>query len=189
MNRLPGLNIPAADPHPDMAQEFLDTLFLSGGLYLSQIVRVTGLAPYEIQNWVRRRFLLPPVHKTYGRNQFCRIVLINHLRESLKIDTIAKLLEHINGHLDDASDDLIDDSVLYNYYVNTLLRLDGGLPDEKTLRKVVGEVAASYDEKVPGSRKRLTEVLSVMVYAGIASSLQEQCRETVISWADPNLDA
>ena len=121
MNYFPGLTVRAPDNRPDMASELLDALFLSGGLYLSQVSRLTGLAYYEVQNWVKRKYLTQPVHKTYSRRQFCRIVLINHLRQGMQIESIVKLLEHINGHLDDESDDLIDDAGLYNYYVNALL--------------------------------------------------------------------
>lgn len=192
MNRLPGLNVAAGEPKQNMASAFLDTLYLSGGLYLSQICSMTGLAPYEVQNWVRRGFLTPPVHKKYSRDQFCRIVLINLLRQSLKIDTISKLLAHINGHLNDESDDLIRDSGLYNYYVNTVLALEedaagsGSVPDDGRLRSVIDRITRSYSEPVPGSRNRLIDVLTVMFYAGSASRLQEKCGETISSWNDPD---
>lgn len=189
MDRYPGLTVSPAERRPDAAAGLLDTLFLSGGLYLSQVVNLTGLASHEVQNWVRRGFLTPPVHKTYSRNQFCRIVLIHHLRQSLRIETIARLLEHINGHLDDESDDLIDDAALYNYYVNTLFRLDGPLPGEEELRKLILDVVSSYVETVEGSRQRLVDVLTVMVYAGTASSLRDACDSTIASWQDGPSDS
>lgn len=178
----PGLLIAMPDAAPDAAGRFLDTLFLSGGLVLSQVTRLTGLAGHEVQNWVSRKFLPPPVHRTYNRSQFCRIVLINHLRESLKIETIATLLEHINGHLDDTSDDLVDDARLYNYYVNLRMRLSDGIPAEDALRKIILDVVKDYRETVKGSKNRLADVLTVMAYAGQAAALQKRCVDCMESW-------
>ena len=178
----PGLLIEMPDESPDAARRFLDTLFLSGGLVLSQVTRLTGLAGHEVQNWVSRKFLPPPVHRTYNPRQFCRIVLINHLRESLKIETIATLLEHINGHLDDTSDDLVDDAQLYNYYVNLRMRLSDGIPSEGALRKIILEVVKDYRETVKGSKNRLADVLTVMAYAGQASALQKRCVDCMEGW-------
>lgn len=182
----PGLLVEMPERKPDAAKAFLDTLFLSGGLVLSQVTRLTGLADYEVQNWVRRKFLPPPVHRTYSPRQFCRIVLINHLRESLKIETIATLLEHINGHLDDTSDDLIDDARLYNYYVNLRIRIGNRAPAEKKLRAEIFDVVSDYKETVKGSRERLADVLTVMAYAGCASALQKRCIACVGAWKKPD---
>jgi hypothetical protein len=127
---LPGTTIELKATIPNAAKDLMDSIFLSGGLVLSQVTKMTGLAPYEVQNWVKRGFLPPPVHKKYDRNQFCRLAMINMLRESMQIDTITQLLSFINGSLSDASDDLVDDSELYNYYVNLTAMMGNHLPDE-----------------------------------------------------------
>ena len=34
--------------------QMLDSLFLAGGMTRSQVVTITGLEPYMVQNWVKR---------------------------------------------------------------------------------------------------------------------------------------
>ncbi|HML45801.1 MAG TPA: DUF1836 domain-containing protein, partial [Clostridia bacterium] len=71
------------------------------------------LEAYTIQNWVRRGFISPPEHKRYSKRQFCRIALINALKDCMQMDSVTRLLTYINGNLSDESDDLIDDTLLY----------------------------------------------------------------------------
>ena len=175
--KLPGTTIELQALRPDAARDLLDTLFLSGGLVLSQVTRMTGLAPYEVQNWVKRGFLPPPEHKMYNRNQFCRIVTINMLRESMQIDTITKLLSYINGHLDDASDDIVDDSELYNYYINLLAVLDGHQPDRDEIRTHILYITSDFKEPRPGGKKRLALVLEIMLYAYYSAKMRRQAEE------------
>ena len=106
---LPGTTIAVDWNRPEEAETLLNSLFLAGGLMLSQVASLTGLEPYVIQNWVRRGFVAPPERKRYTRRQFSRIVLINMLKDSMQLDKICALLSYVNGELDDESDDLIDD--------------------------------------------------------------------------------
>ena len=171
---LPGTTIELKALEPNAARDLLDHLFLSGGLVLSQVTKMTGLAPYEVQNWVKRGFLPPPQHKMYDRNQFCRIVTINMLRESMQIDKITRLLSFINGHLDDASDDLVDDSELYNYYVNLLAVMEGHMPDEDEIRTHIRYITSDFKEPRPGGKRRLALVLEVMLYAFYSAEMRKR---------------
>ena len=170
---LPGTTIELKALAPNAARDLLDHLFLSGGLVLSQITKMTGLAPYEVQNWVKRGFLPPPQHKMYDRNQFCRIVTINMLRESMQIDKITQLLSYINGHLDDSSDDLVDDSELYNYYVNLLAMMEGHMPDEDEIRTHIRYIISDFKEPRAGGKRRLALVLEVMLYAFYSAEMRK----------------
>lgn len=80
---------------------------------LSQVCQITGLEPYAVQNWVKRGFLAPPVKKKYNRRQLSRIIIINMLKTALPMESICRILSYVNGQLDDESDDIIDDSVMY----------------------------------------------------------------------------
>ena len=60
---LPGTTIPVDWSRPEEAETRLNSLFLAGGLMLSQVASLTGLEPYVIQNWVRRGFVAPPERK------------------------------------------------------------------------------------------------------------------------------
>ena len=78
---LPGTTIETKLTDKDVAKTFLDNIFMTGGLMLSQVVSLTGIEPYVIQNWVKRGFLPRPEKKLYTKNQFCRVAIISALRE------------------------------------------------------------------------------------------------------------
>ena len=92
INRLPGTTIEIAVSDAAEAKSVLDNIFMCGGLTLSQVASLTGLEPYVIQNWVKRGFLAPPVKKLYTQRKFCRIAIINMLRNVLMIEKITDLL-------------------------------------------------------------------------------------------------
>lgn len=158
---------------PDSAAEVLSNIFSTGGLVLSQVSSLTGLEYYIIQNWVKRGFVPPPVKKLYSKDQFCRVVIINILKETLQIEKATKLLSYINGALSDESDDLISDFELYNYYVNLVFSETGNTPPEEGIKKVLKD----YKEPVPGALQRLSKVLLVMYYAGQAACYSKICNE------------
>ena len=108
---LPGTVIEAKLEDADRAQELFRSMFLPGGMVLGQVSNLSGLEPYMIQNWVKRGFLSPPKGKRYSLRQLCRILNINMLRGALPMEKICGLLTYVNGHLNDESDDLIDDSL------------------------------------------------------------------------------
>ncbi|MGI6716731.1 MAG: DUF1836 domain-containing protein [Eubacteriales bacterium] len=176
MTTFPGTTIEVGEhqrSRPDAAGEALNNIFATGGLMLSQVASLTGLEYYIIQNWVKRGFVTPPVKKLYSKKQFCRIAIINILKETLQIEKATKLLSYINGVLSDESDDLIDDFELYNCYVNLVFSDKGDTPPEEAVKRVVKD----YKEPVPGAAKRLTKVLLVMYYAGLSAKYAEKCNE------------
>lgn len=158
----------------DIAESVMNNIFQTGGLMLSQVIAMTSLEGYMIQNWVKRGFLSPPVHKLYSKRQFCRIVIINMLKDSMVIEKVVRLLSYINGALDDESDDLIDDSQLYNYYVNMVFMCEqqGRESDE-----AISEILNDYNEPVPGAKKRLSTVLIIMYNAGLANKYKRRCEQ------------
>lgn len=157
--------IPSQQGVKDIASNIIGNIFTAGGLVLSQVCSLTGLEYYIIQNWVKRGFLAPPVKKMYSKRQFCRIVIINALKDTMQIDQIVKMLSYINGALDDESDDLVDDSDLYNYFVNVMFADDGKTSPET----IVENAITSYVEPIEGAKERLKKVLLVMYYAGLAA--------------------
>jgi len=148
---LPGTTIAVDWNRPEEAETLLNSLFLAGGLMLSQVASLTGLEPYVIQNWVRRGFVAPPERKRYSRRQFSRIVLINMLKDSMQLDKICALLSYVNGELDDESDDLIDDFQLYLYIVRLAALVEHQPPSGPDEAARWGQTAAgNYCEWVPG---------------------------------------
>lgn len=174
--RLPGTTIELAPADYNSTKETFKNLFLCGGLVLSQVSSLTDLEPYIVQNWVKRKFVSPPKRKQYTMRQFCRIAIINMLRESMQIERIATLLSYINGRLDDESDDLIDDSDLYFYYIDCISKIDYPRSEEE-VTKAVEEAVKDFKEPVAGAKKRLIKVLSVMTHAHFAAVLSRKADE------------
>ena len=177
IDRLPGTTVEIAVQNAEVAKDVLDNAFLCGGLMMSQVARMTGLEPYMIQNWVRRGFLSPPTKKMYSKRQFCRIAIINMLREVLQIEKITQLLSYINGRLDDESDDIIDDSDLYLYYIAAISSLERPVADENYIVSHIERVVDSFAEPFPGAKKRLVKVLAVMMNAHYAAILRKRAED------------
>lgn len=174
VSRLPGTTLEADLERENAADTLLSSIFLAGGLVLSQVSLLTGLEPYTIQNWVKRGFLPPPVHKKYSRRQVCRLFIINMLRDSMQIDRICRLLSFVNGRLDDEGDDLIDDSTLYMHIVALVSRWGDDVPTAEQLHAWCSEVLADYEEPYPGARARIAAALEVISTAYLASCLRRR---------------
>ena len=169
--RIPGTVLTIQRENADSVEEMFSSMFLAGGMVLSQVSSITGLEPYTIQNWVKRGFLAPPQHKRYTQRQLCRILHINMLKSVLPLEQICGLLSYINGKLHDESDDIIDDSQLYFLFVRLAARareLDGPEAREKAL----AEALANYQEPVPGAKKRLEKALRIMLTAWVAARMR-----------------
>ena len=149
------------------------SMFLAGGITLSQVSAVTGLEPYTIQNWVKRGFLTPPVNKKYTLRQLCRILNINMLKGTLHIDRICHLLGYVNGQLDNEQDDMIDDSALYFLFVDLAAR-SKELYHAQTRETVLDEALADYQEPVPGAKERVKQTLRVMLTAWLAARMAQE---------------
>ena len=144
---------------------------------MSQVARMTGLEPYMIQNWVKRGFTTPPKQKLYSKRQFCRIAIINMLKEVLQIEKITSLLSYINGRLDDESDDIISDYELYLYYVEAIGTLKRPVADEESIFTHIENVVNDFTEPFPGAKKRLIKVLAVMMNAHYAATLRQRAED------------
>ena len=170
---IPGTTLEGQRENADRTDGLFQSMFLAGGLTLSQVSSITGLETYTIQNWVKRGFLPPPRNKRYNMEQVCRIIIINMLKGALPLEQICSLISYINGSLTDESDDIIDDTVLYFKFVSLAARARhiGG---SKEWGVAVEEVMESYTEPFPGAREKVTRVLRIMLTAWIAARLKDQ---------------
>ena len=151
-------------------------MFLAGGMVLSQVAEVTGLEPYTIQNWVKRGFLPPPERKKYSATQLCRIININMLKNVLPMERICGMLSYINGHLDDESDDIIDDSKLFFMFVSLAAHCRV-MHSEADRDVLIAQLLADYAEPVPGARERVANVLRIMLTAWAAALLRNTAEQ------------
>ena len=170
---IPGTVLTLPMEETEYMHEKFASMFLGGGMVLSQVAAVTGLEPYTIQNWVKRGFLTKPIGKKYTLRQLCRIININMLKDALRMEEICNLLNYINGQLDDESDDLIDDSQLYFLFLR-LAAHHRRMNDPVGRDKYIQEELANYEEPIPGARERVEKVLKVMLTAWAASLLRQQ---------------
>jgi len=155
---IPGTTLTEDRTRADSTESLFTSLFLAGGLTLSQVAAVTGLETHTIQNWVKRGFLSPPRGKRYDMEQLCRIINMNLLKGALPLEQICSLMTYLNGVLTDESDDLVDDTVLYFMFVKLAARARhiGGTEDWD---EALQEITADKVEPVPGARGKLIRVL------------------------------
>ena len=164
---LPGTVLQIRREDADGVEAQFASMFLAGGMVLSQVASISGLEPYTIQNWVKRGFLPPPEHRKYNMGQLCRILNINMLKSILSLETICSLLEYINGKLDETEDDIIDDAALYFLFVKLAARAKQ-LDDPEAWERATEEALSDYREPVPGARERIKKTLQIMLVAWIA---------------------
>ena len=168
---IPGTTLVGERENADRIDGLFQSMFLAGGLTLSQVSNLTGLEPYTIQNWVKRGFLPSPVNKKYNMEQLCRLVNINILKGAMPLEQIIKLMAYLNGDLADESDDLVDDTLLFFLFTKLAARARyiGGT---KSWDDALVEVTADYQEPIPGAREKLIKVLKVMLTVWCANSLK-----------------
>ena len=175
---IPGTTLEGLRSNADRTDGLFQSMFLAGGLSLSQVSSITGLETYTVQNWVKRGFLAPPQNKRYNMEQVCRIIIINMLKGALPLEQICSLLSYINGSLTDESDDIIDDAVLYFKFVSLAARARhiGGT---QKWEEAIQEVLSTYHEPFPGAADRIARVLKIMLTAWIAGRLKQETEEMI----------
>ena len=88
------------------------------------------------------------------------------------------MLQYINGHLDDESDDLIDDSQLYFLFVK-LAVYHRQMNNTQGRDVYLERILATYQEPVPGAKARVEQVLQIMLTAWAASQLRQVAENMV----------
>ena len=168
---IPGTTLSAQREQAQQVDQVFHALFLAGGLTLSQVASLTGLEPHTIQNWVKRGFLPPPQGKRYSMEHLCRILNMHILKGNMNLDQIVKLMQYLNGNLADESDDQVDDTQLYFYFVRLAARV-GDVTGADAWQQALEEVTEHYRETVPGVRKKLIAVLRIMLTVWCANQLK-----------------
>ena len=161
--------------------EFLSKIFyITDGVMLGQIREISGIDGSTLQNWTKRGWVGNSKYKKYDINQIAHILLINMLRSCMQLDKIAYLIEYINGNVDDRSDDIIEDSVLYDYVCKILDKLmTYDVCSIGSIRDAIEEEISEYKEVMPGARERLVKALEIIVVAYYASLIKKQSDQLV----------
>ena len=174
-NYIPGTKLLRSEIGGVTGLEFLSKIFfISDGVMLTQIRDISGIDSSTLQNWTKRGWVANSKLKKYDINQVAHILIINMLRSCMQLDKIASLIQYINGDIDDRSDDIIADSVLYDYICKILDRLVSY--DVCSIGSVKDEIATAtvdYTERFPGARERLTNALEIIVVAYYAAIIKK----------------
>ena len=173
---IPGTTLEGQRENADRTDGLFQSMFLAGGLTLSQVASITGLESYTIQNWVKRGFLAPPKNKRYTMEQVCRILNINLLKGALPLEEICRMMQYINGDLTNEADDTIDDTLLYFNFVKLAARARhlGGTTE---WNQAIDEVLVDYAEPIPGAKARIVKVLRIMLTAWVAGRLRQEAED------------
>lgn len=154
-------------------ESLFSSMFLAGGMVLSQVCAITGLEPHTVQNWVKRGFLPPPEKKHYSMNQLCRVITINMLKRELPLERSCALLAYVNGRLDDRGDDIIDDTALYFMFVRLAARAKE-LYNAQERDAVLKSILDEYIEPLPGAKQRVEKALRIMLTAWLAARMGQE---------------
>lgn len=175
---IPGTTLEGLRENADRTDGLFASMFLAGGLTLSQVAAVTGLETHTIQNWVKRGFLPSPRGKRYDMEQVCRIINMNLLKGALPLEQICSLMTYLNGCLSDESDDLVDDTMLYFMFVKLAARARyiGGTKDWD---EALQEITEDYAEPVPGAKNKLIKVLKIMLTVWVANTLRSGAEKMI----------
>ena len=181
LKTFPGTTVEVSKLEKGSSRQLFDGIFATGGITLSQVCIITGLEPYLIQNWVKRGFVTSPQNRVYSRVQLARIIIINMLREVLKIEDICLLINVIGGDPKNTDDDLIFDNELYHLYVDMISSGDVNIVDPASVTAMAERAVENYEERVAGTSKKLSRILEVMLYAHAASRLRDSAQDKLSS--------
>jgi len=169
----PGMTASAASPNDKGFSKIEMLLEATGGLSLSQVCAVTGLEGSTIQNWVKRGWVEHPVGKKYEEVHIARILIINALKECIKLEHIALLMSYVNGKSQDGSEAVIKESTLYNYLCEALKQSRRAVDHSKSgVESVIDNVIKDYSDPNPDSRIRIRKALTLMIFACVCTDVK-----------------
>jgi len=140
----------------------------TGGLSLSQVCAVTGLEGSTIQNWVKRGWVEHPKGKRYEEVHIARILIINALKECIKLEHISLLMSFVRGN--DKIENSVKESVLFNYLCQAL----GVMGKSSGVEAAVDEVLKDYKGSSLQAETRLRKALSLMMYACVCTDVKRR---------------
>lgn len=165
---IPGTILATAKTGGAVGSEFLNNIFyISDGIMLSYIRDITGIDGTTLQNWVKRGWVLNPKNKLYSKEQLARILIINMVRDTMQLSRITELLTYINGDVSDTSDDIIQESTLYDYLCRAIT-LAG--KTDMPLEEIIATVTRDYTESFANAAYRLRKAIKIILLSYIASS-------------------
>lgn len=172
---IPGTILATAKTGGAVGSDFLNNIFyISDGIMLSYIRDITGIDGTTLQNWVKRGWVLNPKNKLYSKEQVARILIINMVRDTMQLSKITDLLTYINGDIADLSDDIIPESVLYDYLCKAITLCNN---TECSIDSIISDVTADYNEKLENAAYRLRKAMKIILLSYIAAKYKSMADE------------
>ena len=147
----------------------------TGGLSLSQVCAVTGLEGTTVQNWVKRGWVARPKGKKYEEKHIARVLIINALKECIKLEHIALLMAYVNGDNERDNAETIKECDLYDFLCDALQRL-GNVDDmpKGGVEAVVENAIKNYKGPTESSHIRIRKALTIMIYACVCTDVKRR---------------
>ena len=176
---IPGTKLKQSDMDGLTGLDFLKKVFfISDGVMLTQIRDISGIDSSTLQNWTKRGWVVNSKLKRYDIDQVAHILIINMLRSCMQLDKIDFLIHYINGDVADTSDDIISDSVLYDYICRILsYMMSSGTCALSSVKKYVEEITSDYVGPVKDAKTRLNRALEVIVVTYYAAIIKQHANE------------
>lgn len=173
---IPGTILRKSDMGNSTGLEFLNKIFfITDGVMMGEIRSISGIDSSTLQNWVKRHWVANSKLKKYDIDQVAHILIINMLRSCMQLDRISFLISYINGNMDTKGDDIVRDSVLYDYICRIIDKLtENDCVPEQKVKQYIDEVISDYEEKISGARKRLRNALEIIIVAYYASLMKQR---------------
>lgn len=158
--------------------------FVSDGVMLTQIRKISGIDSSTLQNWTKRGWVPNSHSKKYDMDQVAHILIINMLRSCMSLEKIDFLIRFINGEPEDRSDDIVSDAMLYDYICRIINRIvELGVCDLHSVRDTVSEITCDYWEPIDGARDRLNRALEVIVVTHFAARIKHYATD-LLDWLE-----
>jgi len=186
-DNIPGTRLHKHEMGNVTGMEFLDKIFfITDGIMLSQVREISNVDGSTLQNWVKRGWIMNPVNKRYSKDQLARILIINMLRDTMLFERIDFLLKYINGNVNNREDDIICESMLYEYICRILneITINDSVVgcSDSMLTEIIEKSTQDYSERITGARKRLKKALEIIVisyYSTLLKSYTNQLFENL----------
>ena len=176
---IPGTKLRKAEMENLTGLAFLKKVFfVSEGVMLTQIRDISGIDSSTLQNWTKRGWVANARLKKYNMDQVAHILIINMLRSCMKLEHIAFLIQYINGDVADTSDDIITDSLLYDYICRVLEHIiETGDCSLEEIADYVTQITKDYVEPMEGARQRLNSALEIIVVTYYSTLLKRRATQ------------
>ena len=102
-------------------------------------------------------------------------MLINSIRRSMKIENVINLMTYINGDVEDTSDDVVSDEILFNEFCKAVYMCDTSHTcDFDVISAIITEQVTHIPDLDETDKTKLQKTLQIMTLAFLSAQLQDK---------------